>query len=198
MPSTNAPYPPQSMYTYLSTPQNVASTSESSKEEMREFKEMLPTIFNEIIVIKHNQVAPLKPTYQNYQGERSSYQQNQFQGGTHTNPQAQTTNQIVPIPTSLQSTNLSLSRELTTRQNNLEDDTNPWCFPCGDPHMPQNCLCDNLQQKVAEQHNQATTSNPGSYVYTSSQMDNVMLIAQMQGMSLEKEANITPDHTLFS
>lgn len=73
MPSTSALTPPQSMYTYLSVPQNVASTFSSSKEEMSEFKEMLQTIVNEITVIKHNQVIPPKPTYQNYQGRKSCY-----------------------------------------------------------------------------------------------------------------------------
>lgn len=29
-------------------------------------------------------------------------------------------------------------------------------------------------------------------------MDNVALIAQMQGISLEQEVEITPNHTLFS
>lgn len=39
--STSAPAPPQSMYTYMGAPHNVASTSSSSKDEMNDVKEFL-------------------------------------------------------------------------------------------------------------------------------------------------------------
>lgn len=39
---------------------------------------------------------------------------------------------------------------------------------------------------------------PGKSAYTSPSMDNVAFVAQMQGMSLQQEAEITPNHALFS
>lgn len=39
---------------------------------------------------------------------------------------------------------------------------------------------------------------PDESVYTSLGMDNESLVAQMQGMSLQQEVEITPDHELFS
>lgn len=50
---------------------------------------------------------------------------------------------------------------------------------------------------MAEQHSQGPTPNHEGYVYPSPQMECVVLTTQMQGMSLEQESNITPDHALF-
>lgn len=81
-------------------------------------------------------------------------------------------------------------------QNNLAHDTNSWCFPCNNAHTPRNCLRGNLQQKIAEQRSLDVTSDES--VYVSPSMDNASLIAQMQGMSMQQEIKIAPDHALFS
>lgn len=81
--------------------------------------------------------------------------------------QNQPSNQIVLVPTSLGVVHLSSNRELTAWKNNLAKDTNSWCFPYNEAHMPQNCLRDNLQQKVAEQHSQGAALDSRGYVYAS-------------------------------
>lgn len=75
--------------------------STSLAKEMNDMKNLLKTFSNEIIKIKRQKATPTRPTFQNYQSGRSSYQQNQFQGGVKMTPQAQPNNQIVPIPTPL-------------------------------------------------------------------------------------------------
>lgn len=90
------------------------------------------------------------------------------------------------------------SKELKIGKKNLTDNINHWCFPCHDTHMPRNFPRGNLQQKVAKQYIQGSTSDLGGYVYASLQMENMVLIVQIQGMSLEQETYIDLDHTLFS
>lgn len=143
--STSAPATPQSAYSYIAAPENLASTSGSPKNEMGDLKEMLRTMANDITTLKRNQAMPPRPAYQNYQGGRPTYQQNQYQNAHRTNSPAAAMNQIVLVPTPLAGASPSSSRELTAGQNNLIDDINPWCFPCNDAHMPRNCPRGNLQ-----------------------------------------------------
>lgn len=53
-----------------------------------------------------------------------------------------------------------------------------------------------MQQKIADQRSQGVASD--DLVYASPSMDNVDLIVQMQGMSIEQEIEIALDHALFS
>lgn len=56
---------------------------------------------------------------------------------------------------------------------------------------------DNLQQKVVEQCSQGITLDARVYAYSSPGMDNATLTTEIQGMSLEQEAEIALDHALF-
>lgn len=71
--STSAPATAQSIYTYAAASKNVASTSSSSKDEIRDLKEMLQTMANDTTTLNWNQATPPRPAYENYQGGQSSY-----------------------------------------------------------------------------------------------------------------------------
>lgn len=183
-PSTSAP---QSMYSFPTL--QFASLA----VEVSDKKNLLRSFSNKIVNLKRAQVSPTKPPFQqDFQGNHPPYQHTHHCGEKPLPLNVQ----IVPVPNPLQAIYPTAGRELTVGQNNLVNDTNSWCFPCNNAHALRNFPRGNLQQKVVGQRNLGMT--PDESVYTSLGMDNVAFVAQMQGMSLQQEAEIALDRALFS